>query len=94
MHLDVHGNMTLQEMVRYLWEEFGIHTTKSSVSRALHSAGWSKKKPRRRAQEQDPDLVDLYLYRTNPSLSRMTISPHLESDADQIHVEPLSILSE
>jgi transposase len=40
-------DLYLEEMVAYLWDEFGVHATKSSISRTLRSAGWSKKNNRR-----------------------------------------------
>jgi transposase len=55
-------NLYLDEMVVYLWDEFGHHITKSSISRTLRSAGWSKKNARRIAKEQNADLRDFYLH--------------------------------
>lgn len=62
-HLDEHPELYLEEMVEYLWDEFGESVTKSSVSRTLHSSKRSKKKFHRQAAEQNPDLVDYYLHR-------------------------------
>jgi transposase len=56
-------NLYLNEMMVYLWDEFGHHVTKSSISRTLRSAGWSKKNARRIAKEQNADLRDFYLHR-------------------------------
>ena len=53
-------------METYLWDEFGVPVTTSSVSRTLRSAGRSKKKFRRKAVEQNPDLIDFYLYSISP----------------------------
>ncbi|OQV09551.1 Homeodomain-containing protein [Cladophialophora immunda] len=61
-HLDEHPELYLEEMVEWLWDEFGVAVTKSTVSRTLHSAGRLKKKFRRKAAEQNPDLVDYYLH--------------------------------
>lgn len=61
-HVDKHRELYLQEMVEWVREEFGVVVTKSSVSRTLHSAGRSKKKFRRQAAEQNPDLIDYYLH--------------------------------
>jgi hypothetical protein len=49
-------------MVEWLRDEFGVAVTKSSVIRTLHSVGRSKKKFRRNAAEQNPDLIDYYLH--------------------------------
>ncbi|KAL0933551.1 uncharacterized protein CTRU02_212514 [Colletotrichum truncatum] len=50
------------EMIVFLWDEFEIWVTASSISRALASAGWSKKVARRVAQERNADLRDFYLH--------------------------------
>lgn len=47
-------------MAAFLWDEFGVLATKSSISRALASKGWSKKTTQRRAREQNLDLRDAY----------------------------------
>lgn len=63
--LDKHPELYLEEMVAHIWDDFRVRVTKSSVSRTLRSAGWSKKKTRRRAVEQDQDLVDYYLHKVS-----------------------------
>jgi transposase len=65
-HLDKNPELYLEEMVAYLRDEFGVHVTRFSVRRVLHSARWSKKKFRRKAIEQHPDLVDYYLHTISP----------------------------
>ncbi|KAK1837704.1 hypothetical protein CCHR01_19672 [Colletotrichum chrysophilum] len=50
------------EMVIFLSDEFDTLVTASSISRALASAGWSKKVARRVAQERNADLRDFYLH--------------------------------
>jgi hypothetical protein len=50
------------EMVVFLYNEFDVLVTTSSISRALASAGWSKKAARRVAKEQNADLRDFYLH--------------------------------
>ena len=55
-------HMYLDEMVVFLWDEFNVLVTTHSISRALASAGWSKKTARRVALERNPDLRDFYLY--------------------------------
>jgi transposase len=65
-HLDKNPELYFEEMVAYIWDEFRVHVTRFSVSRALRSAKWSKKKFRRKAVEQNPDLVDYYLHTISP----------------------------
>ena len=50
------------EMVVFLYDEFDVLVTTSSISRALASAGWSKKAARRVAKERNADLRDFYLH--------------------------------
>ena len=50
------------EMVIFLHDEFDVLVTTPSISRALASAGWSKKAARRVAKERNADLRDFYLY--------------------------------
>jgi hypothetical protein len=50
------------EMVVFLWDEFGILVTTHSISRALSEVGWSKKTARRVVQERSAELRDLYLH--------------------------------
>ena len=54
-------DLYLEEMVEYLWDDFGEPFTKSSVSRTLGSEGRLKNKFRHEAVEQNSDLVDYYL---------------------------------
>ncbi|KAL2700391.1 hypothetical protein AAEP93_008914 [Penicillium crustosum] len=42
-HLLERPNLYLDEMAIFLWDEFEIQATKSSISRALAYEGWSKK---------------------------------------------------
>lgn len=49
-------------MVLFLWDEFRVWVTSSSLKRALASVGWSKKVARLRAKEQNADLRDFYLH--------------------------------
>jgi len=46
------------ELALWLWEEFGVHITVSSVSRALDSIHWTKKTMRRIAKQRNADLRD------------------------------------
>jgi hypothetical protein len=52
----------VDEMANFLWDEFRVQVTNSSLKRALASAGWSKKVARQRAKEQNADLRDFYLH--------------------------------
>lgn len=52
----------LEEMAVFLWDEFDVLVSPSSISRALRSRNWSKKTARRVAMERNPDLRDLYLH--------------------------------
>jgi hypothetical protein len=61
-HLLERPDQYLDEMVVFLWDEFAVLVTKSSVSRALARLSWSRKTVRRVAKEQNPDLRDFYLY--------------------------------
>ncbi|KAJ5335727.1 uncharacterized protein N7506_005663 [Penicillium brevicompactum] len=49
-------------MAIFLWDEFRIQVTNSSLKRALASVGWSKKVARQRAKEQNADLQDFYIH--------------------------------
>lgn len=52
----------IDEMVVFLWDEFRIQVTNSSLERAFTSIGWSKKVAKQRAKEQNADLRDFYLH--------------------------------
>jgi len=60
-HLLKKPELYLEEMEVFLWDEFEVLVSTSSISRALKSVGWSKKAARRVAREQNPDLRDFYL---------------------------------
>ncbi|KAJ5340390.1 hypothetical protein N7541_009514 [Penicillium brevicompactum] len=59
-HLIEKPALYLDEMVIFLWDEFALQATKSSISRALKSKGWSKKTARVKARERNLDLRDEY----------------------------------
>jgi transposase len=61
-HLVEKPSMYLDEMVVFLWDDFGVLVTPSTISRALASIGWSKKMFRQIAGERNADLRDYYLY--------------------------------
>ena len=60
-HLVEKPTLYLDEMTIFLWDQFAIHATKSSISRALASKGWSRKTARVKARERNLDLRDEYL---------------------------------
>lgn len=62
-YLGPEPELYLEEIVKYFWREFRVSTTKSSVSRALHAVGWSKKNIRRIAKERSAELRNFYLYK-------------------------------
>jgi transposase len=61
-HLFEKPGLYLDEMVVFLWDEFEVLATKSSISRALSSEGWSKKTTQQRARERNADLRDSYFH--------------------------------
>jgi transposase len=61
-HLLEKPGLYLEEMAVFLWDEFDVLVSPSSIRRALRSRNWSKKTARRVAMERNPDLRDLYLY--------------------------------
>lgn len=60
-HLLEKPGLYVDEMVIFLWDEFYVWVTSSSLKRALASVGWLKKVARQRAREQNADLRDFYL---------------------------------
>jgi transposase len=58
-HLLEKPDLYLEEMEVFLWDEFEVRIPKSTISRTLRSAGWSKKTARRVAKEQNADLREL-----------------------------------
>lgn len=54
--------LDLDEMAVFLWDQFHIHVTTCSISRALTSIGWSKKTAKQKAKERSPDLRDSYVH--------------------------------
>jgi transposase len=61
-YLSIKPGSFQDEMVVFLYDEFGIHVPRCSISRALTAIKWSKKTTRNVAQERNADLRDLYLY--------------------------------
>ncbi|CAK41749.1 uncharacterized protein An13g03530 [Aspergillus niger] len=56
----------LDELVVFIYDDFGKRVTKQSLSRTLASIGWSNKAARQRAREQNADLRDFYLHSLSP----------------------------
>jgi len=56
-------SMYLEEMSIFLFDEFYVLVTPSTISRALARVGWSKKAARQIARERNADLRDFYLYK-------------------------------
>lgn len=54
--------MRQRDMVAFLLKEFDVHVTRYSVSRALKSAGYTKKVTRTIAKERNPDLRAEHIY--------------------------------
>jgi transposase len=52
----------VDERTIFLWDEFRVQVTNSSLKRALASVGWSKNVTRQRAKEQNADLRDFYIH--------------------------------
>ena len=50
------------EIAIFLYDEFEVDVTTPTISRALVSAGWSRKAARRVAKERNADLRDFYLH--------------------------------
>ncbi|GFF55645.1 transposase [Aspergillus lentulus] len=61
-HLKEKPTLYQDEMVVFLWDEFGKRVTIQSISRALASVGWSKKAARQVAKGQNADLRDYYVH--------------------------------
>jgi transposase len=51
------------EMAVFLYDEFGVLVSLSSISRALASIKWTKKATQRIANERNADLRDFYLHK-------------------------------
>lgn len=64
-HLTGKPGLYLEEMAVFLYDEFGITASSSSIKRTLSSAGWTKKKAQQKAKEQNPDLRDFYFHRVS-----------------------------
>jgi hypothetical protein len=61
-HLLEKPSLYLDEMAIFLWDEFQMLATTSSIRRALISTGWSRKNSQRKAKEQNVELRETYLH--------------------------------
>jgi transposase len=61
-HLLEKPGLYQEEMAIFLWDEFRVLVSISSISRTLKSIGWSKKVARQIANEQNADLRDFYIH--------------------------------
>ncbi|KAJ5142504.1 uncharacterized protein N7515_001291 [Penicillium bovifimosum] len=61
-HLLEKPGLYLEEMTIFLWDEFRMLASISSIRRALVSKGWSKKTAQQRAKEQNAELREIYLH--------------------------------
>lgn len=50
----------VEEMMIFLWDEFNVLPSPSSIKRALSREGWTEKKAQQKAKEQDPHLRDFH----------------------------------
>jgi hypothetical protein len=59
-HLTEKPGLYLEETTVFLWDEFNILPSSSTIQRALSQEGWTKKKCQQKAKEQNPKLRDFY----------------------------------
>jgi hypothetical protein len=61
-HLVENPELYQNEIGNFLYDEFEVQVTIPTISKALASAGWSRKAARRIAKERNADLRDFYLH--------------------------------
>jgi transposase len=61
-HLLEKLDLCLDEMAKFLYNEFTVLASTYTISRALRSQGWTKKVARQVVQERNADLRDYYLH--------------------------------
>ncbi len=61
-HLFEKPGLYLDEMVIFLWDEFQMLATASSIRSAIVSKGWSRKTTQQKAKDQNAELRVLYLF--------------------------------
>jgi hypothetical protein len=59
-HLTGKPSLYVEEMAIFLWDEFNIFPSSSSIKRGLSHAGWTKKKALQKAKEQNSQPRDFY----------------------------------
>lgn len=62
-HLIRKPGLYIDEMVTFLWKEFNIFPSYSSIQQALTRRGWTKKKLQQKAKEQNPQLRAFYQHK-------------------------------
>lgn len=62
-HLTEKPGLFVEEMAIFLWDEFNVLPSSSSIKRALSRAKWTKKKAQQKAKEQNPELRDFYQHK-------------------------------
>ena len=62
-HLAEIPGLYIEEMANFLWDEFNVSPSSSSIQRALFRAGWTKKTAQQKAKEQNPQLRDFYQHK-------------------------------
>lgn len=62
-HLTEKPTLYVEEMAVYLWDEFDVLPSPSSIKRTLARAGWTRKKAQQKAREQNPELRDFYQHK-------------------------------
>lgn len=62
-YLEQRSHAYLDEMCWFLWDEFEISATDSTVSRALKRLGWNRKKMVRRSAQRNQQLRDGWMQR-------------------------------
>jgi hypothetical protein len=55
------------EMVAFLYEQFGVVVSASSITQTLQAIGWSRKTNRRAVKQRNQDLQALYFYKLRQS---------------------------
>jgi transposase len=62
-HLAQQPGSYIDDMVTFLWKEFNILPSHSSIQQALSKRGWTKKKLQQKAKEQNPQLRAFYQHK-------------------------------
>lgn len=64
-HLRHEPDKDLDEMAWWLWSRYQVTASRWTISRALSSAGWSRKTVRRIAKGRNADLRDYYMHQVS-----------------------------